>query len=219
VAALGYMLTIRIWMWVDPAAASVQPRVPWSGRIKALIAVWPVLSIFFLVVGGISLGWFTPNEAAAIGAAGTGIAALMSGNMTKELFLKAILATASATAMIYLIIYGAGLYNNFLSQTYLPQTASAWMGGQDFAPYMVLVCVLLMYLVFGCVMDSLSMILLTVPTPPVGMNLFIINKIAKDIPIVETYKGVLPFVASDLIRVVVLVLFPPITLALVWLLN
>jgi len=200
------------------------------------------------------LGWFTPNEAAAIGAAGTGLAALMSGNMTMDKFKQAVLATASATAMIYLIIYGAGLYNNFLSQTYLPQTASAWMGGQDFAPYVVLVCVLLMYLVFGCVMDSLSMILLTVPiifpimlvmdfgmapddfglwfgilvlivvevgliTPPVGMNLFIINKIAKDIPIVETYKGVLPFVASDLIRVVILVAFPSITLGLVWLLN
>ena len=156
--------------------------------------------------------------------------------------------------MIFLIILGAGLYNNFLALTQLPQMASMWVGEQGFSPWLVLVVVLLMYLIFGCIMDSLSMILLTVPiifpimigldfgmspddfglwfgilvlivvevgliTPPVGLNLFIINRMAQDTPIKETYRGVLPFVVTDLLRVVILTLFPAITLALVWFLD
>ena len=253
-AALGYMIAIRLWMLFSPNSASVKDRVPWADRLRALITVWPVLVIFLAVVLGIYFGFFTPTEAAAVGAAGTCIAALASGNMNLAKFKQAILATASSSAMIFLIILGAQIFNNFLSLTYMPQTASAWMGEQAFSPWLVLVCVLLMYLVFGCIMDSLSMVLLTVPiifpimttldfgmapddfglwfgilvlivvevgliTPPVGMNLFIINSMSKETPIVETYKGVLPFVASDVVRVVVLVAFPPVTLGLVWFLD
>jgi TRAP-type C4-dicarboxylate transport system permease large subunit len=156
--------------------------------------------------------------------------------------------------MIFLIVLGAGIYNNFLSLTQLPQIASEWVGGQGFTPWFILALVLLMYLVFGCVMDSLSMVLLTVPiifpimsaldfgmsptdfgiwfgilvlivvevgliTPPVGMNLFIINSMAKDTPIVQTYKGALPFVLTDIVRVVILAAFPAITLWLVWVID
>jgi len=253
-AALGYMIAIRLWMMFSPNAASVKDRVPWPKRVRALISVWPVLTIFSAVVLGIYFGFFTPTEAAAVGAAGTGIAAFASGNMSLSKLKQAILATASSSAMIFLIILGAQIFNSFLSLTYMPQTASVWMSGQEFSPWLVLGCVLLMYLVFGCIMDSLSMVLLTVPiifpimlsldfgmspddfglwfgilvlivvevgliTPPVGMNLFIINSMAKETPIVETYKGVLPFVASDVIRVGILVAFPPITLGLVWFLD
>ena len=253
-AALGYMIAIRLWMLFSPNSASVKDRLPWADRLRALITVWPVLVIFLAVVLGIYFGFFTPTEAAAVGAAGTCIAALVSGNMNLAKFKQAILATASSSAMIFLIILGAQIFNNFLSLTYMPQTASAWMGEQAFSPWLVLVCVLLMYLAFGCIMDSLSMVLLTVPiifpimatldfgmapddfglwfgilvlvvvevgliTPPVGMNLFIINSMSKETPIVETYKGVLPFVASDVVRVALLVAFPPVTLGLVWFLD
>ena len=156
--------------------------------------------------------------------------------------------------MIFLIILGAGIYNNFLSLTQLPQTASMWVGEQGFSPWLVLTVVLLMYLAFGCVMDSLSMVLLTVPiifpimsaldfgmtandfglwfgilvlivvevgliTPPVGLNLFIINSMARETPISETYRGALPFVVTDMIRVVILAAFPAITLWLVWVID
>ena len=253
-AAVGYMIAIRAWMWLSPNDAAVKDRMPWSERLLLLSKVWPVIVIFLVVVLGIYFGFFTPTEAAAVGAAGTGIAAYASGNMTFDKLKQAILSTASSTAMIFLIILGAAIFNNFLSLTLLPQNAATWVAEQAFSPWLVLACVLLMYLVFGCIMDSLSMILLTVPiifpimlaldfgmdandfglwfgilvlivvevgliTPPVGMNLFIINKLAKDIPIGQTYRGVLPFVASDLIRVVFLVLFPPITLGLVWFLD
>lgn len=253
-AALGYMLAISIWVRVSPNSAAVKTRVPWSARFIALSKVWPVIVIFVVVVGGIYAGIFTPTEAAAVGAAGTGIIALASGQMTMVKLSDAILATGASSAMIFLIILGAGIYNNFLSLTQLPQTAAMWVGGQGFSPWLILTIVLLMYLAFGCVMDSLSMILLTVPiifpimlaldfgmsptdfglwfgilvlivvevgliTPPVGMNLFIINTMAKDTPIGQTYRGALPFVLTDLVRVGILACFPAITLWLVWMID
>ncbi len=254
IAALGYIVAIAVWVRVAPNSAAIRPRVAWPERMQALGRVWPVMLVFLAVVGGIYSGVFTPTEAAAVGAAGTGIIALFSGKMNWATLSEAILSTASATAMIFLIILGAGLYNSFLSLSQMPQTATAWVGGQDFSPWLVLTIVLLMYLILGCVMDSLSMVLLTVPiifpimqaldfgmspaefglwfgilvlivvevgliTPPVGMNLFIINAMARDTPLRDTFLGALPFVATDLIRVVILVAFPSITLGLVWLLD
>ncbi|MDG1117001.1 MAG: TRAP transporter large permease [Flavimaricola sp.] len=250
-AALGYMLAIAIWVRVSPNSAMVRERIVWSKRLIALAKVWPVLTIFLVVVGGIYLGIFTPTEAAAVGAAGTGIAALASGQMSMAKLRQAILATASSTAMIFLIVLGAGLYNGFLALTQLPQTSALWVSEQGFSPWLILTIVLLMYLAFGCIMDSLSMVLLTVPiiypimlaldfglspddfglwfgilvlivvevgliTPPVGMNLFIINGMARDIPIGQTFRGALPFVTTDIIRVAILASFPSITLWLVW---
>jgi tripartite ATP-independent transporter DctM subunit len=254
IAALGYILAISVWMRVSPNDAQVRPRVPWGERMKALALVWPVLTIFVVVVGGIYIGVFTPTEAAAVGAAGTFLASVASGQMNWSRLKQAILATAGASAMIYLIVLGAGVYNSFLALTQLPQLGAEWVGSSGFSPWVVLGVVLLMYLVFGCVMDSLSMVLLTVPiiypimlaldfgmspqdfglwfgilvlivvevgliTPPVGMNLFIINGIARDTPIRETYKGALPFVLTDLVRVVFLAAFPAITLWLVWFID
>ncbi|MEM7523553.1 MAG: TRAP transporter large permease [Pseudomonadota bacterium] len=253
-AAFGYMIAISVWVRVWPNASGVRPRVPWAERLVALGEVWPVVVIFLIVVGGIYAGVFTPTEAAAVGAAGTGLVALASGEMSWARLKGAVLATASSSAMIFLIILGAGIYNSFLALTQLPQTASIWVGEQGFSPWFVLTVVLVMYLVFGCVMDSLSMVLLTVPiifpimsvldfgmsvndfglwfgilvlivvevgliTPPVGMNLFIINSMDKETPIGQTYRGALPFVVTDMIRVVILASFPPITLALVWFID
>jgi C4-dicarboxylate transporter, DctM subunit len=253
-AAIGYMVVIAIWVRVSPNSAMVKDRVPWGERLQALGKVWPVITIFVVVVGGIYAGIFTPTEAAAVGAAGTGIAALATGEMTWGKLRTAILSTAAASGMIFLIVLGAGIYNNFLSLTQLPQVASDWVSGQGFTPWVILTLVLVMYLVFGCVMDSLSMVLLTVPiifpivsvldfgmspaefgiwfgilvlivvevgliTPPVGMNLFIINSMAKDTPIGQTYRGALPFVLTDIIRVIILAMFPAITLWLVWVID
>ncbi|WP_439156150.1 TRAP transporter large permease [Yoonia sp.] len=253
-AAIGYIVAISIWVRVSPNAAAVRDPVPWPDRIRALAAVWPVITIFLVVVGGIYLGVFTPTEAAAVGAAGTGLVSLLSGQMNWTRLTQAILATAASTAMIFLIILGAGIYNNFLALTQLPQAASVWVGDQGFSPWLVLTAVLVMYLIFGCIMDSLSMVLLTVPiifpivsvldfgmsaadfglwfgilvlivvevgliTPPVGMNLFIINSMARDTPIGQTYKGALPFVLTDVVRVIVLAAFPAITLSLVWFID
>ena len=250
-AALGYMLAVAVWVRLSPNSAALAPRVPWGERLRMLGGTWPVLVIFAAVVGGIYSGIFTPTEAAAVGAAGTGIAALLSGQMTWGRFAQSVYATASSTAMIFMIVLGAGIYNSFLALTQLPQETAAWVSMQELSPWIVLVVVLAMYLAFGCIMDSLSMVLLTVPiiypimitldfgmsfddfglwfgvlvlivvevgliTPPVGMNLFIINNMARDVPIAETFRGALPFVLTDIVRVVILTLCPALTLGLVW---
>lgn len=249
-AALGYMLVISAYVRFSPGSEKLHAKINYADRFKALAAIWPVLTIFVLVVGGIYFGWFTPTEAAAIGATSTGIVALFSGKATRQDFVDALLETASNTAMIFLIILGAAYFNGFLALTLLPQETSTYIAGQGFSPWLVLAIILLVYLVFGCFMDSLSMILLTVPifyptilgldfgltpeevglwfgilvlivvevgliTPPVGMNLFVINAMDKQTPISATYRAVLPFIASDIARTIVLVAFPAITLALV----
>jgi len=250
-AAIGYIIVIAIYVRVRPEAGGRLPRVPYGERFKALADIWPVLVVFVLVIGGIYTGIFTPTEAAAIGAAGTGIVALAYRSLTWANVRDALLSTAMSTAMIFLIVFGAAVLNGFLAMSQLPQVAANWIGDQGFNPWIVLMIVLLFYLVLGCVMDSLSMILLTIPilypmmtvldfgmtpdefgiwfgiivliavevgliTPPVGMNLFIINSMSPGTKLSETYRGVMPFVLSDIVRTIILVAFPSITLCLVW---
>jgi len=246
-AALGYMLAISIYVRLHPDAAGTKPAISYLERFKALFDVWPVLMVFALVVGGIYNGWFTPTEGAAVGAAGTGVIAFLNRGLNWGTLVESFLVTAKSTAMIFFIILGAGFYNGFLALTQVPQEISNFVVGQGLSPWMVLTLVLLFYLILGCLMDSLSMILLTIPiffpvivglnfgmsqeqvaiwfgilvlivvevgliTPPVGMNLFVINAMDRMTPMVETYKVVMYFVASDIIRVVLLVAFPLITL-------
>jgi C4-dicarboxylate transporter, DctM subunit len=246
-AALGYMLVINILVHLNPKLAGSVPPMPWAERWQAVAAVWPVLLIFVVVVGGIYTGLFTPTEGAAVGAVSTGLLAWWRGGLTRKRLQEAFESTAGGTAMVFMIVLGAAAYNTFLALSQLPQELAGWVGSMGLSPYAVLWAILVFYLIFGCVMDSLSMILLTIPiffpmvsgldfgltpeetaiwfgilvlivvevgliTPPVGMNLFVIQSMAPDISIRDTYRGVWPFVASDLIRVVLLVIFPAITL-------
>jgi len=250
-AAIGYMIVIAIIARVKPDDVQVRQRESYRARLAALYRVWPVLLVFFLVVGGIYFGWFTPTEAAAIGAAGTAIIALFSGGLTFNTLSESLLATGKNTAMIFMIVLGAGFYNAFLALTQVPQEMSALILEQGYSPWLILAVILALYFVFGCFMDSLSMILLTVPiffpiistldfgltaeetaiwfgilvlivvevgliTPPVGLNLFIIKAMDPQTNIVDTYKSVVPFVLSDIIRTIILVAFPGITL---WLMR
>ncbi|WP_424985499.1 TRAP transporter large permease [Microbulbifer sp. S227A] len=248
-AALGYVVAISIYVRLYPDSAGTRPPVPYAERFAALLRVWPVLLVFGLVVGGIYLGWFTPTEGAAVGAAGTGLIAFLNGGLTLSTLFESFLVTARSTAMVFFIVLGAGFYNGFLALTQVPQELSNYVVSQGLSPWVVLSLILVFYLLFGCLMDSLSMILLTIPiffpvisaldfgmspehvaiwfgilvlivvevgliTPPVGMNLFIINAMDRKTPMVDTYKAVLFFVGSDLVRVVILVMFPAITLFL-----
>lgn len=252
-AALGYMIAIAIYVRVDPKSGGVRERMVYSARFKALVPVWPALLVFIAVVGGIYLGVFTPTEAAAVGAFGTGLIAFFNGGLTFKALKGAILATASATGMVFFIILGAAVFNGFLALSQVPQELANYVLEQDVNAWAILLSVLVLYLLFGCVMDSLSMILLTVPiffpivsgldfgmtteefalwfgilvlivvevgliTPPVGMNLFVINSMDKGTPMSATYRGVLPFVLTDIVRIGILLSFPLITLGLVRLL-
>lgn len=254
-ALTGYMIAIMIYVRLWPESGPAAPRMSWAERWRTLVEVWPILAVFVTVIGGIYGGIFTPTEAAAIGTMATGVLAVFMRELTWKGFLQSAMDTASATAMIFLILLGADLLNAFFALSQMPVAAAQWVLNSDFSPMLVLVGIVLIYLVLGCVMDSLSMLLLTIPiflpivlgldfwglnqtdkaiwfgvlalmvveigliTPPVGMNLFIINSLAKDVPMKETYKGTLPFILSDLVRTVVLMLVPGLSLWLVHMLN
>ena len=212
--------------------------------------VWQILVIFFLVIGGIYLGWFTPTEGASIGAAGTGIMALFTKGFNFSDLIDVIKDTAVTSAMIFLVLLGAEFFNSFIALTQITNELATFVISNELSPYLVVFCILVLYILLGCLMDSLAMILLTIPvffpiiieldfgmsieevaiwfgiltlivvevgliTPPVGLNVFIINKMAKNVPISDTFVGVLPFLISDLIRVGILFIFPGISLFLI----
>ena len=246
-AIFGYMVTIWILarLWEKDEVPIKRASV--AERLVALRDIWPVIGIFMLVIGGIYLGWFTPTEGAAVGASATGLYAFINGELDKDGFINSILETATSTAMIFAILLGAAVFNSFLAFSRVPFEAASFIQDMNANPWIVLSVILILYLILGCFMDSLSMIILTIPvffpvfqtldfgmtpenaalwfgvlvlivvevgliTPPVGMNLFVINKLARDVPLSESFKGVLPFVLSDLVRVVILTAFPAITL-------
>jgi tripartite ATP-independent transporter DctM subunit len=252
-AAGGYMIAIAIYVRLRPESAGLRDKASAPERLAALLAVWPVLVVFLVVIGGIYAGVFTPTEGAAAGAAGTGLIALIRGGLPLKGLGEALSMTAVSSGMIFFIVLGAAVFNGFLAFSGLPRIAAEWVSGLGLSPWIVLIAILLLYLAFGCVMDSLSMILLTVPiffpvisaldfgmdaedtaiwfgiivlivvevgliTPPVGMNLFIINAMADRVALSETFAGVAPFILSDVVRVAILVAFPAITLGLVRLL-
>ncbi|WP_341648405.1 TRAP transporter large permease [Thauera humireducens] len=163
-AAIGYMLVIAIVCRVDAAAGGPgSPKHSWAERLRTVIDTWPVLLIFLVVIGGIYGGLFTPTEAAAVGALATGIAAWRSGGLKGRGFMECIYGTATGTGMMFLILLGADTLNSFMALSQLPAEAAAWVQEMGFGPFTVLFAIILIYLVLGCVMDSLSMILLTVP--------------------------------------------------------
>ncbi|ANQ85706.1 TRAP-type C4 dicarboxylate transport system large permease [Azoarcus olearius] len=248
-AAVGYMVVIGIVTRLDPEAGGPgSPRHSWRERISTVIDTWPVLLIFMVVIGGIYSGLFTPTEAAAVGVIATGIAAWKSGGLKGEGLMQCIYGTATGTGMMFLILLGADMLNSFMAVSQMPAEAAAWVESMGFGPFTVLFAIIAIYLLLGCVMDSLSMILLTVPiflpiilgmdywglgleekaiwfgmlalvvmevgliTPPVGMNVYIISSMNKDIPMATIFRGVMPFLASDIARIFMLVFFPSISL-------
>ena len=254
-AMLGYMLVVAIFVRMKPGSGPASERMTWPQRLHAIRQVWPIVVVFVVVIGGIYGGIFTPTEAAAVGTIATTVLAAASRELSLKGFVQAVLGAAESTAMIFLILIGADVLNAFLALSQMPQTLAQWVLESGFSPTLVLVAIILVYLLLGCVMDSLSMILLTIPiflpivmgldywglnptdkaiwfgilalmvveigliTPPVGMNVFVINSLARDVPMADTFRGVLPFLCSDLLRIVLLALFPVLSLGLVRLLG
>lgn len=254
IALLGYIAVIKILVTLRPEAGPTSEKVPFAQALKSQVKVLPIFIVFLVVIISIYGGWANPTESASIGAAACGIIAWLSGDLKWHGVINSILQTAISSAMIFMVLIGADLLNSALALTQMPNQLADWVVAQQFAPLFVLFCIIFIYLVLGCVMDSLAMILLTIPifypiilgldfwgmsaqdktiwfgivalmvveigliTPPVGMNLFIINKMDKETPLLSTSKWVLPFIASDLIRIVLVACVPAITLGLVHLL-
>ncbi|AXS40381.1 TRAP transporter large permease [Breoghania sp. L-A4] len=253
-AVLLFMITIAIYVTVWPESGPAGAKISGAERRRLTIAVLPVLGVFSLVIGGIYVGAFNPTPAAAVGAFLVALYGLARGQMTVNVFIEALLDTAKTTGMIYLILLGAELLKIFLARGGVPQAAADAMLSSGLPPYVILGLLLIALIILGCLMDSLSMILLAIPffwpvligldfgmdeeslkiwfgvialivvelgliTPPVGLNVFIINAIARDVPMSETFKGVMPFFCSEIVRIVLLVSFPGIILFLPRLLS
>lgn len=184
VAMIGYMVVISIIARRKPDEAPAGDRFSWGQRLKAVLETWPVMLIFAVVIGGIYGGLFTPTEAASIGTVATAIVALTSGGLRGKGFMECIYGAAASTGMIFMILIGADVLNVFLVLTRLNTELAAWVIGLDMAPIAVLFTIIAIYLVLGCVMDSLSMILLTIPIffPIImGIDLFGLDPEAKAI--------------------------------------
>jgi C4-dicarboxylate transporter, DctM subunit len=251
VAAAGYLLAIAVIVRIHPDQAPQASAVPASELAASALRVWPIAAIFLVVFGGIYGGLFTATEGAAIGNVLTFVITLVRREMNRHKLVEAIRTTAQTSGMIFLIFIGADMINAALALSQLPAQLADVVAHLQIAPVVVMGGIMLFYVLLGCVMDEMSMILLTVPTlfpvimgmdffglppgdkalwfgililtvceigmifPPVGLNVYIMNGLAKDVPMSETYKGVIPFLTTDAIRLALLIAFPGITLWLV----
>ena len=243
VGIVFYMGAVAWTTWRDPAAGPPAPRLAWRGRWGALAGVRGVLALFALVMGGIYFGWFTPTEAAGIGAAGALAFALVRRSLDWAGLRTVLVETAKTTAMMFAVLIGALLFSNFVNVAGLPQALTQFVLGQGAPPIGVLVMILLVYVVLGCVLESLSMLLLTVPiffpivqqlgfdpvwfgilvvmvieisliTPPIGLNVFVLRTVLPEVPTAEVFRGVAPFIVADVLRLGLMVAVPALVLAL-----
>jgi tripartite ATP-independent transporter DctM subunit len=238
---IGFMAAVSIMTRLDPSLGPPAPRSAMPERIKALGSVWGTAVLFLLVIGGLYVGLFSPTEAASVGACGAFVLGLVNRKTPRELLGSSLIDTVKTTAMIFTVLIGAILFNNFLILASVPTLVSDWISGLPLGKTAILVVIVLMYFVLGCLLDSLAMILLTIPivfpivkalgydpvwfgiiivmvvelgliTPPIGMNVFVIKGMAKDVPLETIFRGVMPFIVAQIILIAALITFPDIAL-------
>jgi len=241
--AVFYMIVIAVITRFKPEMGPRGPRTTFSEKLRALAKTWEVLTLFIVVIGGIYLGIFTPTEAAGIGAFGAFIFAVIKKRMTWAAFKESLSSSIKTSVMVFAIILGAMLLGYFLSVTRIPFDLAGYIGDLHINRYVILVLILLTFIVLGCVIDTMAIILLTVPiffplivqlgfdpiwfgilvvrvteigllTPPVGLNVFVIKGVAPDVPIGTIFRGIVPFLIADFFHVALLIAFPQITLFL-----
>ncbi|MET3383709.1 MULTISPECIES: TRAP transporter large permease [Variovorax] len=236
-----YVLTIAIIVKLRPDWLPGGEIKPWSERLKDLKNVWAPLVLFVFVIGGLYGGFFTPTEAGGVGASGAFILGLVRRKLDGPKIREALLSATRTAAAVFTVLIGALLFGYFLTITQSPQKLTEFLTGLGIGRYGVLALIMLMYLVLGCLMDAMAMIILTVPIiypvivhlgfdpiwfgviivmtvelglihPPVGMNVFVIKSVVKDVSFTTIFKGVLPFIVTDIVRLVILIAFPIIAL-------
>jgi C4-dicarboxylate transporter, DctM subunit len=249
-AVIGFMIAISVYVRLYPAEGPTSERETFRQRLRTLRDIWHVALIFIIVLGGIYGGFFTPAQGAAIGVVLTLILGILKGGLSLRSILDSLVDTAGSTAMIFAIVFGADLFNVALALSRMPVEVADFFAGSGIPPMLILLAMVVFYLVMGCLMDSLSMILLTVPvffptvmaldfgltpehmamwfgiislivvemgliTPPVGMNLFVISALAKDIPMTQIFRGTLPFIMAEFTRIAIIITFPALSYWLV----
>lgn len=241
IAILLYMLSVVAYVKVAPAAGPAADRVPWRHRRTVLGQSWGVVFLAIVVSGGIYSGIFTVNEAAAIGATVAIAFAALRGRLSRRVFFDNLKETAASTALIYLIIIGASIFSYAISLSRLPDIIVGSIEDLGLAPLIVILLLEAMYIVLGSIFDTVAAMVITLPfvfplitgmgydpiwwgvinvvvmemgmiSPPIGLNVFVLQGMAKDMPLSTIYAGIGPFLVSDLIRLLILTLFPVLTL-------
>ena len=241
ITVVAYILVIilvtRIWPVMGPRGE----RSGWRVRFRTLSRVWGVVLLFLLIMGGISFGVFTPNEAGAIGAIGALVFSMFRGRMSFKIFFESLLEAVHTTAMVLVIVIGALVLNNFVTLSGLPAAMVEWVQTLEFSPMIVMLIILAFYVALGTVIEGLAMIFLTVPifvplveglgfdliwfgivmvmvveisliTPPIGLNVFVIKSMLPDVPLKTIFKGITPFFIADLVRLALVVFIPSLAL-------
>jgi tripartite ATP-independent transporter DctM subunit len=240
-AMLMYVLTIFIIVQVRPDWLPRGEQKTWAERLNGLKDVWAPLVLFVFVIGGLYGGFFTPTEAGGVGATGAFLLGVLRGKLDRAGILTALLSATRTAAAVFTVLIGALIFGYFLTVTQVPQNLTAFLSELGLGRYGVLALIMVMYLILGCLMDAMAMIILTVPIvfpiivqlgfdpiwfgiiivmtvelglihPPVGMNVFVIKSVVQDVSFMTIFKGVIPFVLTDLLRLVILIAFPMIAL-------
>ncbi len=240
-AMLMYLGTIAVIGYVRPRFLPTGPRASWAQRLTGLKEIWAPMLLFIFVIGGLYglpfLPRFTPTEAGGVGASGAFLIGVLTGKLNKDKILMSLLQATRTAAAVFTVLIGALIFGYFLTITQTPQRVTEFLTGLGLGSYGVLALIMVMYLVLGCLMDAMAMIILTVPIifpvvthlgfnpiwfgviivmtvelglihPPVGMNVFVIKSVVKDVSFATIFKGVIPFIITDLIRLVILIAFP-----------
>lgn len=242
-ALLLYMTASAYVTARNPASGPRGERSSWVDRGRAVLDVWAVLTLFLVVIGGMYTGWFTPTEGAGVGAFGGFLFAWARRTLTWRILWEILVESAQTTAMLFTIVIGASIFSAFVNFTTMPSDLQAFVKQFEIEPVMVIIVICLIYAVLGCFMESLSMMLLTVPiffpliqslgfdpvwfgilivcvieisliTPPVGMNVFVLSTVLPDVKATTIWRGVTPFIVADLVRLAILITFPMIALVL-----
>lgn len=226
-----------------PELGPAGPRTSLREKLASLVGVSETLILFAVVMGGMFLGYFTPTEAAAIGAAGSIAIAAVKRQLTWKMLTRSLLETARTSCMVLIIVAGAVMFGHFLARTGIPYALAAWLSHLPLPDFMIIGCIICFYLIAGCFVDALALVLLTVPifspvvaelgydpiwfgviivvvtqmgviSPPVGVNVYVVSGMERDIPLGTVFRGALPFLWTLLLAAVILVMFPQISLYL-----
>lgn len=241
IAVFLYMMSVMFYVGVSPNAGPAAERVAWGERRSILKQNWGVLLLAVVVSGGIYSGIFTVNEAAAVGASVAIAFTALRGRLSRSVFFNNLKETAASTALIYLIIIGASIFSYAITLSHLPDIIVTYIEDLGLEPLLVIFLLEVMYIILGSIFDTVAAMVITLPfvfplitgmgfdpiwwgvinvvvmemgmiTPPIGLNVFVMHGMSKDVPLGTVYAGILPFLISDLIRLVVLTLFPVLVL-------
>ncbi len=241
--SIMFCATIWIWTYLKPDLGPRGPKTTTREKFYALAGVAETLLIFFAVIGGMFVGFFTPTEAAAVGAFATLVLALASRNLSWSGFLQSLAETTRISCMILVIVAGATIFGHFLAVTRIPFDIAGWIANLQWPPYVVMMMIIGIYLIGGCFLDALALIMLTVPifypvilqmgydpiwfgviivlitqmgvlTPPVGVNVYVVSGVARDVPLHVIFRGVTPLLLAIILLALLLIPFPEIALFL-----